>query len=171
MRNSAENDRSQYGKILEKELKKCLYNQSSNTLKHMKSYGHITHLETQNVDLTACYNMLATIIDSDFFEYLGAKEYIFFHSKEIATDTTHLLSQMIKRLRKVLGFNMLDYCNDIAIELYPLFLQVNFSDDLNELFNYMCINGVTSSQEEEKAVKLKRDTYSITVNARSLDRK
>ena len=105
--------------------------------------------------------MSTTIIDANLFEYLGAKPHLSCHSKEIAAETTYLLSQLIKSLPKVLSFNALDYCNKNAIESCPLFPQVDISDDFYKIFNHVERKDINSMEEEEKSVKTKKETYSI----------
>ena len=89
--------------------------------------------------------MLVEIIEACLFEDLYAKTYFASHSKEIAADATHLFSQLIKYLSKVMDFNALDYLNENSIEHCPLLPQGSFSDELNEMFNYAERNNVTSA--------------------------
>ena len=74
-----------------------------------KSHRSVARRESQKRELFVHSNTLVLAVDDELFEKYSAKNYFSCHSKELAIDVACLLSQLLKRLSKALGFNVLIY--------------------------------------------------------------
>ena len=90
--------------------------------------------------------MLSAVIDSGLFEECDINKHSSYFSKEIDTDFTCVLSQITKRLSKLLGFNVLGMNEEKTTEPVSIFPYVSFQDDLNELLKH------ASEKEEDDNV-------------------
>ena len=87
--------------------------------------------------------MLVAVDDTQLFEKCGANNFFSHYGEELATGATHALSQLVKRLSKVLGLNMLCAMNENTSEPWSLLPEVTFLEILNKMLSY--------SQKEEDA--------------------
>ena len=70
--------------------------------------------------------MLVAVVNTKVFEKCGSKNYLSCYGKELSTDATHALTQLLKSLSKVIGFNVLDVVNENTSEPFRLFPKVIF---------------------------------------------
>ena len=63
------------------------------------------------------YSVEAAEVDAKLFEKCGANNHFLCYGKELSTDTTRTLSQVVNSLPKLLGLNALEVMNEITSEL------------------------------------------------------
>ena len=62
-------------------------------------------------------SVAAAEVDAKLFEKCGANNHFLCYGKELSTDTTRTLSQVVNSLPKLLGLNALEVMNEITSEL------------------------------------------------------
>ena len=77
-------------------------------MKYRKIYRNSTYRERQKWESHLHYNILVAIIDIELLEEYRSKEYFSCFSKDIAIDFMYILSQLCRRLSKLLQFNILE---------------------------------------------------------------
>ena len=112
-------------------LKKYIHTCDERKLKRIKKFRDLIYI----VRILPLHHD-SSCEDAELFDEIGRKNYFYCRSKEIAIDFTCILSQITRRLSKLIRFNILDVSAKNASELVSICPHISFKDDVNDLFNH-----------------------------------
>lgn len=114
--------------------------------------------ERQQRECYIFYNILSAVIDAEDFNKHGSETYFKSYRRKIGIDVTCVLSQVMRCVSDLLGYNMSEVINENTPEPNDFFCESSFADDLNELFDVVENNNAgieekIDNNEEKKITK------------------